>query len=319
MVRASALFIVLFVSLVIGILCSALIYSAYFYRLQVYDSMTHSRMDRNAYSAINFLFSQKGQIITEQLDLFGEEDSVLVENKIWGVFDVAIVKAFSGKYNTSRVLMYGYKGDSLSKLSIYMVDQQRPLSVSGNTFIKGTAYLPEAGVKSANVEGQSFLGKEFIHGDIKKSSYSLPPLDTNLIKKLEKAINNPDLEVVADLDAQDTLSRSFVDSTLFIYSTASIYLEHKVFSGNIVVHSGQTVFVSNDCLLSDILITASSVVVEKGFVGNLQIFVKDSLIIGDDCEHRTHSGAINACVFRPATWPMLSGRGRGSLFSDRHS
>lgn len=285
MLKASALFIVLFVSLVIGILCSALIYSAFLYNIQVYDSIKHGKMNRNANSAINFLFSQKGQVFNSIIDLYGdEEDSVYITNKNWGVFDVAVVKAFSGKYQSSKVLMYGYKGDSLSELSIYLVDQQRPLSVSGNTLIKGVAYLPEAGVKSAYVEGQSFSGKTFVEGNIKKSSYSLPALDTILLRDLVKEISNPYIELSRNVDDQDTLWRSFNDSTIYISSSSSMYLNKKVLSGNIIVHSNQIVFISKDCSLSDILVTASAVVVESGFVGNLQIFVKDSLIIGSNCE-----------------------------------
>ncbi|MDB5274743.1 MAG: hypothetical protein JWO58_3110 [Chitinophagaceae bacterium] len=292
MLRASALFIVLFISLIIGVLCSALIYSAYLYQTQVYTHIIHNKLEANTHSAINFLFSQKGEVANDSLDLFGEEqDSVSIRNMVWGVYDVAVVTAHAGKYKSVKHLMYGYKSDSLSNLSIYLTNQQKPLSISGNTSIKGVAYLPESGVQASYIDEQNYEGTVLVDGLIKKSGYSLPSLDTLMIDKLEKLILNAEHDSLFDLDEKDTLYRSFSEGTFFISAKEAIHIDHKVLSGNIMVHSNTAVYISSNNSLSDIIVAAPAIVVENGFVGNLQLFVKDSLIIGSNCEFKYPSVA----------------------------
>lgn len=187
MLRANALFIVVVISLLIGILCSSLIMMSYFQRMQVQKDLIIKRLDLNCHSGINILLGDYDQMAYDELrimDLFGEEnDSVLLKKSRWGIYEIATVKAFSGVLNKTKAILYGHKPDDVSSSGIYLTDQNRPLSLGGNTYIKGTCYLPEAGVKRAYIEGQSFSGSTLINGTTRKSN-ALPPLNHSIIKNI---------------------------------------------------------------------------------------------------------------------------------------
>lgn len=289
MIRANALFIVVVISLVIGILTSSLILIAYYYRLQVAGSLLYKRMELNAGSGINLLLSDYELTYNEPqvLDLYQEgTDSVLVRKIRWGVFEAGVVKAFSGSVQVVKAIEYGYKPDKVTGSALYLTDQNRPLSLCGKTVLKGTCYLPEAGVKRAYIEGQSFEGDELVQGKTAQSKSTLPPLNTALQKYIAALVENPRAEGMqlkeVSWQEQDTLFNSFLDTTLFIYSDSRLSLSGKVIRGNVLIYSASQVELTAGTTIKDALIIAPCIVVGKGFSGSLQLFGTDSVIVEED-------------------------------------
>ncbi|HYG38268.1 MAG TPA: hypothetical protein VD908_06600, partial [Cytophagales bacterium] len=172
MLKANALFIVIIVSLVIGIFCSSLILVSYFQRLQVQKDQLIKKLDLNANSAINILLSGSDIFSygeEKTMDLYGNDiDSVTIKKMLWGIFEIGSVNSFSKNFQKWKSIIYGYKLDD-RKCAIYLPDQNSPLSLGGSTFINGDCYLPESGVKRAYIEGQAFSFANLIQGTIKKS------------------------------------------------------------------------------------------------------------------------------------------------------
>jgi hypothetical protein len=188
MLKANALFSVVAISLLIGFFVFTLIIMAYYQRLQVQKDLIIKKLTLNCNSGINILMSIDNDLPYNEpkiIDLYGDEtDSVILKKNHWGIFDIAIVKAMSGKHQKIKSVLYGYKRDHISNSAIYLTDQNRPLSLGGATYIKGDCYLPEAGVKRAYIEGQPFSGKNLINGTTKLSTYSLPEINKDVIKNL---------------------------------------------------------------------------------------------------------------------------------------
>lgn len=291
-VKAGALFLVIVVALVISILTSALVLLAYSNRLYAIQCRQTNRLHTNADSGINLLLSDSYSLdynTVKKVDLFGEEnDSVSLKKIHWGLFEVGVSKAFSDNKSVAKIIQFGYNPDTLSNAAIYLVDQGRPLSVSGNTIINGNAYLPEAGIKRAYIEGSSFSGDQLINGIINKSSNKLPALNKPILDRLltyfQPGQSYKESCIVENDLPKDTLIRSYADTTLLVQFLGPKEISSETIKGNIILYSDTIIIIDASSHLNDIVVYASSVIVKSGFKGNLQIFSMDSIIIEPNCQ-----------------------------------
>ena len=291
-VKAGALFLVIVVALAISLLTSALILLAYSNRLYAIQVRQAARLLTNADSGINLLLSGSYSIdynTTKPIDLFGDEnDSVSLKKMHWGLFEIGVSKAFSGSKSVSKIIQFGYNPDTLSNAAIYLVDMGRPLSVSGNTIINGTAYLPEAGIKRAYIEGASFSGNQLVNGAIMKSNGKLPSLNKPILDRLltyfQAGKSYKQNCIVENNLQKDTLIRSYADTTLLVQFYGPKEISSAIIKGNIILYSDTIIIIDASTQLNDVLICASSVLVKSGFKGNLQIFCTDSIVVEANCQ-----------------------------------
>ncbi len=171
--------------------------------------------------------------------------------------------------------------------ALYLADQDKPLSLCGNTLIKGTCYLPKAGVKRAYIEGQSFSGDKLIDGPVKESQREIPEINKELIKSItsfaQKAVS--DIPASTGEEAgQDSIINSFENNTICIVSTGPLRIDRKVYHGNIALISRKSIKISAGADLKDIILFAPRIEIEENFSGNLQAFATDTLIVGKKCK-----------------------------------
>lgn len=293
--KASALYIVIVISLVIGILTSALILVGYHYKLQIYDTILLKKLETNLNSGVNLVLAETDFLTFDErkvFDLYEEgEDSIEIKKQHWGLFETSVIRSYAKRFELKKGLMYGYEPDETSKCAIYLVDNARPLSLSGKTFIKGTCFLPESGIERAYIESQSFIGDKLIHGEVKKSKNTLPPLNKEFtesiakIFKKEGEFGEEEFEVISSAE-NDTIIRSFLEKTLVIKTKSKLTLSDCYYSGNIIVVSDTVIEIDKTAQLIDIIVYAAGINIQDGFKGSLQAFVKDSLITGEECEFK---------------------------------
>lgn len=309
MLRANSLFYATVVALIIAIVSGSLILISYYNRMLLDDDWTQERVQLNAFSGINVLMADEEMFNSSNetvVDLFDEgSDSVWLKKSNWGLFEIAVAKAFHRNHQAIQIAQLGYAPDSTTNTALYLVDQNKSLSLCGKTLIKGDCYLPEAGVKRAYIEGQSFVGTQLINGTVRKSNKELPPMDEKLIQDnlkflTDNFLENDSVTYFANDKLPDSLSQSFADKTIFIYDDKNISLISGIYSGNIVFKSGKSVFIGAGVKLFDVLIFAKNVTVEKGFEGIIQIFATDSVKIGDGCKLK-YPSAI--CLIRTPVSP----------------
>ena len=290
MVKAGALFVAVTISFVIAVLSSMLIIMAYHYKIQNRENLLQKKLERNVISALTLLMSNvesTGQ--KSLLDLYQEEsDSVEIKKYSWGVFEVATVKAFSGRYSVTKSVEYGYKPNDNASLAIYLADLSRPINLCGKTKIVGNCSLPEAGVKRGYIEGKSFEGTTMINGSVSTSKNALPPLNKEIIKKLssyfeEGAFSSNEYKR-REITSFDTLVNSFLDSTVLIDMNGGNTISGKFISGNVIVHSKKPISIDKNTTLEDIIIVAPSIKFVKGFIGNVQAFATDSILVEEACK-----------------------------------
>jgi hypothetical protein len=263
------------------------------------------RVVSNVISGINLILADPEFVKLNDSTLFslfgGYNDSVLLEHKQWGVFENVICRSWWKNFQYEKLALTGnfYKDDST--YAIYLVDENKPLSLCGNTTINGNCYLPKAGVKRAYIEGRNFEGKELINGKVNFSSGSLPETDT-IYQHFDQEYfkekyfkSEKTMKILAENVTDDSLTNSFNNETVLIYSTDDYQLNNKYLKGNIVLLCEGGIEISKSNRLEDILIYARSIWIEEGFNGKIQLFAKDTINIDQNCKlnYPSSIGLIN--------------------------
>jgi len=284
MVKASALYIVIVIALVIALLCSSLIGAAYFYRLQYQQKLRYDVLGTNLQSAVNLLLATDEDLSKgKKSDLFGSgRDSVFLKKLTWGVYDVCIAEAFVQKDTLFKVFSTANPIDSTKWGALYVIDEDRPLSVSGKTLIRGNAFIPKAGVREAYVDNKAYEGdKRIIQGQTKNSDKKLPGLNNTRLKAIQALFT---LTPTDSTLLNDSLTISFRSAPrVFYLRKQNISLQNCKLSGNIMIRSDSTVTIDSTCKLQGIIIAAKAIALKNGFRGTCQLFARDSISIGSNC------------------------------------
>lgn len=284
MVKASALYIVIVIALVIALLCSSLIGAAYFYRLQYQQKLRYDVLETNLQSAVNLLLASGEDLSAgRKSDLFGSgKDSVFLKKLTWGAYDIGVAEAFIQKDTLFKVFSTANPIDSAKWGALYVIDEDRPLSVSGKTLIRGNAFIPKAGVREAYVDNKAYEGdKKIILGQTKNSQKKLPALNDTKLKAIQS------LFTITPTDStllNDSLTVSFRSATqIFYLRKQNIDLQNCRLSGNIIIRSDSTLTIDSTCKLKGVIVAAKAVVLKNGFTGSCQLFARDSISIGSNC------------------------------------
>jgi hypothetical protein len=292
MIKAGSLFYAIVISLLVAVVSSSLILFAYFSAIQFDNYEMSQRLKQNVDSGINLLLSNQSIVELNQektIDLFNNgEDSVYLSRKIWGAYEVIIAKAYFRNESVMKVAQVGFAIDTLDKYSLYLKDEDRPLSVCGKTCVKGTAYLPKAGVKRAYIEGQNFTGNKLIDGAVRQSNKILPEFSVELSKIMDGYIKNEILQKddsiiqIGGMLDSDSIANSFLLPTLVFNSNEYLKIADGKYLGNIIISSKKQISISQGAILSNVILVAPKIIFEKQFIGNVQAFATDSIIVKED-------------------------------------
>jgi hypothetical protein len=287
MLKASALYIVIIIALVIAVICSSLIVVAYFYRDQYQKKFRYDRLANNLRSGVNILLASTdtGYTAGKTLSLFNnDEDSVALKRSFWGIYDVGTVKAFIQKDTLYKNFTFANTIDSSKWAALYLVDEDRPFSLSGKTMIRGSAYIPKAGVQEAYIDGKAYQGdKRLIIGTRHVSEKKLPPLDANRLKLIEQFAGEKPAGDNTFLK-KDTVRASFSGPTHFVnFKKETKTIQDVYLEGNIVLFSDTTITIDSTAVCKNIMVFAKAIVVKSGFRGNCQLFAADSISVGKNC------------------------------------
>jgi hypothetical protein len=287
MLKASALYLVIIIALVIGLLCSSLIVAAYFYKMEYQKKFRYDLLESNVSSGVTILLASEDTAYSDEktFSLFGNEtDSVSLKRSFWGLYDIGVAKAFIQKDTLFKAFTLASTIDSTKWAALYLKDEERPFSLSGKTTIRGAAYIPEAGVKEAYIDNKAYEGdKRLIIGTRHISKKELPALDKERLKQLEQFLiqDHPDDQTLLD---NDTVQQSFLRSTRFVHFKKEVQTIKKIkMEGNIVLFSDTTLIIDSTAVFHHILIFAKAIVVKSGFHGNCQLFATDSIKVDSNC------------------------------------
>jgi len=275
-VKAGALYLSIIIALIIAMVCSSLLVLSYYFRLYYVQHQREQRLQHNIDAGLLIALNQSKNIDSLQLiNLYEQQgDSLLIRTEKWGLFKMVYLQTQIQNDTLSRILLVG--NDSRHDQNvIYLSDEDRPLSISGNTQIIGDVLLPRSGIKKAYVDGRPYTGLTMVDGDIKNSDNGLPMLDSTWIFSLQKHLTTLPVKTFGS----STINRSFKVQTLLYRADINTSLKQANLKGNIVISSDTTVQIPADAKLDGILIFAKQIRVKTGFRGNCQLFATDSIIV----------------------------------------
>lgn len=281
MIRASALYIVIVITLVIAVICSSLIVAAFFYKEQYQRKFRFEQLTNNLQSGINVILTNDELAASKKVGLFEKDsqDSVLLKRITWGVYDIGIVRSYIQKDTLTRVFSMANKIDSLKWAALYLIDEDRPISVSGKTLIKGNAYVPKAGVKEAYVDNTAYLGnKKLVIGNQKNSAKALPALLQKRLSSIEYLFTL-EQQSESTILKRDSFSNSFNSPLKFVNLKKQAFTISSKLNGNILIRSDTTITIDSSSRLDNVIVCAPSINVAEGFHGSCQLFATDSIHI----------------------------------------
>lgn len=277
---ARALFYAVIVSIFVAMISAAILLSSYHQHMLVSQHQKQRQLMDNCQSGIELLLATSTAPTSPlQVDLFQQgKDSVWLEQRPWGLLEVALVKSWAGQgWYRDSVQQIFFLGKELPPYALKLSEGNAPLYVCGNTKITGDAFLPTEGVKRGYfnaVRGKPYTGEKLIYGEKKVVQYT----NMNFLKEhfaslalLKNASPNTPLQ-------GDSILQTFDKPTLVAggedWTTGNI-----VAKGNVLLIAYEHLQVSTQSILEDVILIAPQITIEAGFQGSIQAFAWDSLVV----------------------------------------
>lgn len=285
--RSGALQFTVFIAVLIALLLSGLILYAYTFNYFKEQSKATVNIIQLAETGINYILNQEiGQDTTELENLEFNNTKVKTHLTNWGCFKKATAIASHRKKVFTKIALLGGFNDAETTPTLYLQESYNPLTVVGNTKLKGNIFLPSQGVKSGYIAGESYYGTQLIYGKSEKSGLDLPLLNGQTIEEINSYFNEfqPEKrEDIVEFPAK-SLTNSFKKSTKHIVSTEAITLNNLKLIGNIIVKSDKKITIAKATILKDILLIAPEIVIEDEVTGTFQAIATRSIYMGEKCQ-----------------------------------
>ncbi|WP_418639276.1 hypothetical protein [Winogradskyella sp.] len=231
------------------------------------------------------LLSEDNRKDTISILLFDEDyKSVKAHKSFWGTFEKVYAKAKIKNTILEKTALVGARRDRRDLSVLYLKDNNKPLVLVGNTRIEGNAYLPKRRVKTGNISGTSYFGEKYIYGNMAVCK-SFPKIDQEVldhIKVIDKGheTNFEKVEYI-DLKRSKRHANSFENPLQLIYSNSDILLSDISITGHIRVQSETKIIVDASAKLTDVILIAPVIGIQKQVKGAFQAFATKSIDVGE--------------------------------------
>jgi hypothetical protein len=287
--NSGALQFTVFIAVLIALLLSALILYAYTFIYMKEQSKGAIENIQLSNTGIAYaLEQQEFNGDTLSLDFIKKEHQIVkVHLSPWGVFEKAFAVSQFRKKIFKKTAIIGSLINSEEDPTLFLQETQNPLTVVGNTLIKGNIFLPKQGVKSGYIAGNSYYGKELVYGSVKKSTVDFKKVNPKTIASLSFYLNdykplNP--QDYINLETNESIVISFKEKTKGGYSRKAIVLKNRSIAGNVIIKSDTLISVKNSTFLKDIILIAPIVEIEDGVIGNFQVIASERITVGKKCQ-----------------------------------
>lgn len=292
MIKGGALYYAIFISFVGSLLCGLLILSVSLSRQIVQNDIGRDDLQMNVRSGLTLALQEPALIpYNDSLEyiLFKDQTSkVTFYKRHWGMYDIISVTSSWKKYKSALMALVGQDLKISNAPALYLAENSRYLSLSGDTRIKGTAYLPALGVKQAHIEGKNYSGQKIIYGEIKQSRRALPDINPEIVSYVHEMLSNKGLASsgmvhIASSSTNINIENSHGNFPLILYNNQKdLVLDNITLAGNVIIVSGGLVEIYPGARMEGILIFCRKAGIADNYKGNFQLFASDSIIAGDN-------------------------------------
>ncbi len=275
LVKANSLIYSLYVCLIVAIFCGGLLYYFSLYeRLDDFYETQQELILKNR-SFVNYILGTAFE--EKELDIKQDIDNQF-ELKKFGGLTYLLTKVFNKNDTISDC---NFIGISEKNTGIYVPEFSKAVSFSGKVNIFGNAFLPGASLTLFN--SNELNNKLEITGKLLVSNDSLPSIKTfssNLNGWLKTTMSFEESNIEF---ADSLLLNSFFKRTRIFKIKSSIINNIKL-KGNFVIKNNDSIVVSKNCILEDVVLVAPVIIIENGFTGTIQALGTKKIIIGTNCE-----------------------------------
>lgn len=278
-----------FMAVLIALLLSGLILYAYTFIYMKEQSKGAIENIQLSDTGIAYLLQQEA-ISTDTLTIdFEKKENQTLKTHLsqWGIFEKAHTKSLFRKKIFVKTALLGSLLHSEESPTLFLQETQNPLTVVGNTAIRGIAYLPSQGVRTGYIDGNSYYGSKPIYGSIQKSTPVLPPVKKSVMDVISfylKDYKPSSQEDYISLETNKRIVVSFKEKTKGSYSKDPIVLENREITGNIIIKSDTIIRVKKTALLKDLILIAPIIEIEDGTKGNFQAIASKKITVGKGCK-----------------------------------
>lgn len=169
------------------------------------------------------------------------DSELMVIRSQWGLYE--IVKVSSTKCRLTQRRMVGLRRCDKDEYCFWYCNNNSVLTLTGNSNIQSTCYLPQNGVTYGQMRSIFFSGEK---------------IDPKQIRCSEREMPKPSTEAVAVIDKIFDKIQTVGDTSIVV---------------------GDEVVLSASDYFEDVIIVANKIVVEDDFRGSVQCFARDSIIV----------------------------------------
>jgi hypothetical protein len=255
--------------------------------LEVYSLQKQSQLIENINSAIVVL-ENKSQLFEKQkqrIQLLDDSTYITdIEISKWGFYDEVKIISRRGGQQLSKIFLFA---DNIKKdksiPSLYLSAARQYLSVGGNAYLGGNCYLPGKGIRKSYVNGVGYNRDSLVHGHSFEAANTLPKLNDIWNERYRNLKNH--IDGLSDRTnfielKEDSITVSFNEETLVLRCPDNYTISDKYLSGNIAI-AGKKIRIANTSRIHQCIVLADTIIVEKQFKGDLQVFAEDYIEIGE--------------------------------------
>ncbi|MEO9545733.1 MAG: hypothetical protein ABJG68_15735 [Crocinitomicaceae bacterium] len=278
--KSSSIYYALFMSLIISLFLGGMILFSSVNKQFSTQLEIQDRLIQNANSGVEYGLANYQEFegeISKTIDLFGESiDSVDISKKQWGAYVVINSEAhFKGK-TYAKVALAGQM-NQLNEPNLFIVDQGRPITISGETRLEGKIAIPKSGLKRGYIEGKNYQGDKMIYGSQTESSKSLPKIQDGFKDDLLSFGG-----LITKWENSDSIVKSFSEEGVHYISDGYISIKNEYLAGQIVIEAKDSIFIGRNAQLSEVIVKSKVVHVQAGFIGTIQVFASEKITIEED-------------------------------------
>lgn len=275
MIRASAISYAIVFALFVGLLASSVFF---IFSTQKRIEISHTGQEHlllDSYHGVQ-LGLHKVKVNDSLQFIHSSGDTSLIYKSLWGSYFIVTSKTFKNQRSVSRSALIGSEFES-SLPSLVIRNGSDGLRICGETFIEGTAFLPNKRVELAYIGGKNYSNSELVYGkveDVKELKLPLSKVFQNISTSsfTGKMLPEP-------FETKDTIV-SFLTDGIYYQSLNAIQLKSK-FQGKIIIQSFDSLVVYREAQLANVILIAPKIYIRQGFVGNLQAYASERIVLED--------------------------------------
>ncbi|MDR2653237.1 MAG: hypothetical protein LBC68_13185, partial [Prevotellaceae bacterium] len=212
---------------------------------------------------------------------------MLIEREQWGLYELVSVSSANRKAHQTCIIGLDsvYKND----MNFYYQENKSTLTLTGKTNLEGQVSLPAKGIIYGQINSVFFNGKK-IETSKMSVSKELPNANDNIKKYVDNLFSFQNVEETIINDS--SIYVDFYNNRIKYLSAKTNEASFYSLKGKIIL-AGDEITISSDSKLTDIIVVANKVTVNKNFEGTLQIFSRDTLIVEANVKMNYPSGVFS--------------------------